>query len=157
MQQLKLMWRRNFVPIFPLLLLLTIEIFGGNVFAQEPIRKEFTVKIRITAGDTVLTATMYDNATSRDFVALMPLTLNLKDYASTEKVSDLPKRLSTQGAPSGTDAAAGDITLYSPWGNLAIFYKSFGYASGLVTMGKVDGGLEGLRKLSGPARFEKID
>jgi hypothetical protein len=37
--------------------------------------------------------------TSRDFAALLPLTLTLKDYAATEKISDLPKRLSTDGAP----------------------------------------------------------
>ncbi|PWI32363.1 hypothetical protein DI392_14925 [Vibrio albus] len=59
-------------------------------------------QIRITAGDTVLTATLYDNATNRDFISLMPMTLRMKDYAGTEKVSDLPKKLSTEGAPSGS-------------------------------------------------------
>lgn len=40
----------------------------------------------------------------------LPLTLTLKDYAGTEKISDLPKRLSTEGAPSGSDPSVGDIT-----------------------------------------------
>ncbi|MFM2482537.1 cyclophilin-like fold protein [Celerinatantimonas sp. YJH-8] len=115
------------------------------------------MKIRITAGSTVLTATMNDSATSRDFISLLPQTLKITDYSSTEKISDLPKKLSTQGAPGGCKAAKGDITLYAPWGNLAIFYRDFGYASGLVCMGKVDGQLDDIKKLSGNVLFERID
>jgi hypothetical protein len=100
------------------------------------------MKIRIGVGDKVFTATLIDSKTSRDFISLLPLTLTLKDYAGTEKVSDLPKRLSTEGAPSGSDPSIGDITYYAPWGNLAIFYRDFGYASGLVILGKIDSGIE---------------
>jgi len=100
------------------------------------------MKISLKVGDTVLAATLIDSQTTRDFISLLPLTLTLKDYAKTEKVSDLPKRLSTEGAPSGIDPSVGDITYYAPWGNLAIFYKDFGYASGLVILGKIDGGKE---------------
>lgn len=38
----------------------------------------------------------------------------------------------------------GDITYYAPWGNLAIFYRDFGYASRLVVLGKLDSGIEAL-------------
>ena len=103
-----------------------------------------STKIRLTVGDKVLTATLIDSKTSRDFISLLPLTLTLKDYAGTEKISDLPKRLSTEGAPSGIDPSVGDITYYAPWGNLAIFYKDFGYSSGLVILGKIDSGIEAL-------------
>ena len=98
-----------------------------------------TIKIRIKLDNKTLTATLADNATSRDFVSLLPLTLTLKNYASTEKVSDLPRKLSTEGAPAGSDPDVGDITYYAPWGNLAIFYKDFGYSDGLIKLGKIDG------------------
>jgi hypothetical protein len=101
-----------------------------------------TMKIRLKVGDTVITATLIDSATTRDFISLLPLNLTLKDYAGTEKISDLPKRLSTEGAPSGSDPSVGNITYYAPWGNLAIFYRDFGYASGLVILGKIDSGIE---------------
>lgn len=99
---------------------------------------------------------MLDNATSRDFMSLMPMTLTLKDYAGTEKVSNLPRKLSTQGAPPGSDPSAGDITLYAPWGNLAIFYKDFGYASGLIILGRMDGGIDQLSRLNGDVTFERL-
>lgn len=66
----------------------------------------------------------------------------LEDYARTEKVSILPKRLSTEDAPSGRDPSVGDIAYYAPWGNLAIFYKDFGYSSGLTILGKIESGIE---------------
>jgi hypothetical protein len=100
------------------------------------------MKIRLRVGDKVFTATLVESETARDFISLLPLTLTLRDYAGTEKISDLPKRLSTKDAPSGSDPFVGDITYYAPWGNLAIFYRDFGYASGLVILGRIDSGIE---------------
>jgi len=97
------------------------------------------MKIRIKLEDKVLTATLIDSKTARDFVSQLPLTLTLEDYAETEKISDLPKRLSTEGAPSGSDPSVGDIAFYAPWGNLAIFYRDAKYANGLIILGKIDG------------------
>jgi len=87
-------------------------------------------------------ATLDNNSqAAKDFIALLPLTLTLNDYNATEKVSDLPRRLSTKDAPPGFDPSIGDIAYYAPWGNLAIFYKDFGYSSGLVKLGTIDSGL----------------
>jgi hypothetical protein len=105
------------------------------------------MKIRIDVEGTPITATLVDNATSRDFVSLLPATLTLNDYAATEKISDLPRRLSTKGTPAGFDPSVGDIAYYAPWGNLAIFYRDFGYSRGLVQIGTIDSGIEAL---SGP-------
>ena len=109
------------------------------------------MKIRMNVEGAEVTATLDDNATSRDFVSLLPLTLPLKDYAQTEKISDLPKRLSTEGAPPGADPSVGDIAYYAPWGNLAIYYRDFGYSNGLVKLGKIDSGVEALNR-PGPLR-----
>jgi len=100
------------------------------------------MKIRMDVDSRPVTATLDDNATSRDFISLLPLTLTLKDYNGTEKISDLAKRLSTDGAPAGVDPAVGDLAYYAPWGNLAIFYKDFGYSRGLVKLGRIDSGVD---------------
>lgn len=101
-----------------------------------------SMKIKIKVGEKEATAALNDSEAARDFVSLLPLTLTLEDYAKTEKVSDLPKRLSTKDAPSGSDPDVGDIAYYAPWGNLAIYYKDFGYSDGLVILGRIDGGME---------------
>ena len=102
------------------------------------------MKIRLTVNGKSTTATLIDNPTTRDFIASLPMTLTLEDYASTEKIAYLPKKLSTEGAPKGVDPDVGDITYYAPWGNLAIFYRDFGYATGLVKLGRFDSGIEAL-------------
>jgi hypothetical protein len=38
----------------------------------------------------------------------------------------------------------GDIAYYAPCGNLAIFYKDFGYSSELIGLGRIDSGVETL-------------
>ena len=93
----------------------------------------------------MLTATLDDTPTARDFAALLPLRLTLEDYAATEKISDLPRRLSIAEAPVGTTPSAGDIAYYAPWGNLALFHRPFRYSEGLVRLGRIDTGVEVLR------------
>jgi hypothetical protein len=101
-----------------------------------------TVKINLRIEDRVIPATLNGSKAAQDFASLLPLSLTLEDYASTEKISDLPKKLSTDGAPLGFDPSVGDITYYAPWGNLAIFYRDFEYSSGLVSLGTLASGAE---------------
>jgi len=96
------------------------------------------MKIQLDVNGTRVTATLDDNETARDFISLLPLTLTLEDYNATEKISNLSKKLTTQGALAGVDPSIGDIAYYAPWGNLAIFYKDFGYSRGLVKLGRID-------------------
>ena len=100
------------------------------------------MKINIRIGGRSILATLNGSKAAQDFASLLPLSITLQDYASTEKISDLPKRLSTDGAPPGFDPSVGDITYYAPWGNLAIFYRDFAYSEGLVSLGKLDSGVE---------------
>jgi hypothetical protein len=143
--------------IFSLILVTyyAMTAYSGNNEAGEVSR----MKLRIKVGETVLTATMLNTETSRDFISLLPLTVRMKDYSGTEKISDLPRRLSTKNAPSGCDPSVGAVTYYSPWGNLAIFYKDFGYSNGLIKLGSFDGGIEKLGSVKGDfeAVFELID
>jgi hypothetical protein len=121
-------------------------------------QKASAMKVRLTINGRTLTASLSDNATARDFLALLPLTLTLEDYAATEKISYLPRKLSTAGAPAGFDPSVGDIAYYAPWGNLAIFYKDFGYSRGLIQVGRIDSGIEALEVRGAlKAKVERID
>lgn len=115
------------------------------------------MNIRLVIHGQPLAATLDDSAAARDFIALLPLTLDLEDYASTEKIARLPARLSTTGAPKGMTPSIGDVTYYAPWGNLAIFYRSFSHAEGLVKLGRITGDIQVLRG-PGPlkARIELV-
>lgn len=115
------------------------------------------IRLAFDGGEVIVK--MYDNPTSRDFLAMLPLTLTFEDYSGTEKISDLPERLSIQDAPAGSDPSPGDLTYYSPWGNLAIFYRDFGYSEGLVKLGTIESGVEKLGEIDGDftVKIERIE
>lgn len=106
-------------------------------------------EVYMTFGAETVTAQLYDNATARDLVSRLPLTLSFSDFNSTEKIAYLPSgssALDTSDAPETFTPAAGDMTVYIPWGNIAIFYNAFRASSGLAPFGKIDS--EGIAKLA---------
>lgn len=140
----------------PMILALLI---GGAAFAalaaeraaestQRPLttaRKEVNVmKIRLHINGRITTATLDDTPSARDFLALLPLSMKLEDHNATEKIAYLPRKLSTQSAPAGITPRVGDLAYYAPWGNVALFYRDFGYSPGLIRLGRFDSGVEAI-------------
>ena len=99
-------------------------------------------KIVMKVDEQEIFITLNDSKATTEFVAMLPITLQFRDYNSTEKVSDLPRKLSTSGSPAGFDPSVGDLAYYAPWGNLAIFYRDFGYSNSLVLLGRLEAGIE---------------
>ncbi|AZW31400.1 putative exported protein [Bordetella bronchiseptica MO149] len=114
-------------------------------------QQEPAMKIRLIVAGQIASATLYDNATARDFASLLPLSLTMTDYDTIERVADLPRKLSTQGAPEGMAPMVGELTHYAPWGNLAIFIQPRAYARSLLPLGRID---EGLAIVSRPGPYE---
>jgi len=104
--------------------------------------------IRITFGDTELTARLHDNATARDLAARLPLTLTFRDHNNVEKTAPLPRELSSlEGAPEGHDPAAGDIGYRAPGSDLVFYYDSEApFFNGIVRIGECDGGMEAIER-----------
>ncbi|KAA8699462.1 hypothetical protein F4W70_26765 [Pseudomonas cannabina] len=141
---------------------LLMPIIPATAFAQQSSPssssqnvQERGMNIRMYAGDKVVMFHLQDSATTRDFVSLLPLELTLEDYAATEKISTLPRKLDVTGAAAGNTPVEGDIAYYAPWGNLAIYHKGFNYSPGLVRLGRVESGIEIIRQPGTVAvRFE---
>ena len=96
-----------------------------------------TNQMKIQIGERVLTATLVDNASVAALKAALaagPITINMRDYASTEKVGPFGFDLPRNDEP--INAEAGDLILYQ--GNAFVIY----YASNswnFTRLGKVDG------------------
>lgn len=103
-------------------------------------QSSMNIRIDIEGVSTPVFATLHISPTTQDFIRQLPISLKLQDYAATEKIANLPQKLSMQDAPQGYVGKAGDLTYYAPWGNLAIFYKDseVGYANGLILLAKID-------------------
>lgn len=110
-------------------LLLAALLMLGTILTPAQAQELHTIKIRFDLNGTSVVAALEDNASTRSFVAMLPLTLKLDDYAGTEKIAYLPEELDIGDAPEGITPRQGDLTYYAPWGNLAIFIKDFRHSA----------------------------
>jgi hypothetical protein len=107
------------------------------------------IPIRITFGNTELTARLDDNATARDLSAQLPLTLTFRDHNNVEKTASLPRKLSLDGAPEGHNPAAGEIGYWAPDGDLVFYYDTEApFFNGIVRIGEFDGDMDAIERQS---------
>jgi hypothetical protein len=137
-------WSKN--SIANNLLFSTLLLVGSLVAVDASKAGERTthMKIRISIADKVVTATVADNATARDFVSVLPLKVSMKDLFGREKYANLPKALSENG-PRTTSYEVGDIAYWSPAHDVAIYYKQGGESipsPGIIPIAKIDAGAE---------------
>lgn len=106
-------------------------------------------QIQVTIGDAVLTGRLWNNATARDLIAQLPLTLTFHDFNELEKISQLPRKLSMDGVPAGDDPFPRDIGYYNPSGDLVFYYGDVGYFNGIVRIGQFDGNMDVITSQTG--------
>lgn len=119
-----------------------------------------TMKIKITAGEKFLTATMIDNETTNAFLKQLPLTLKMTELHQNEKYGNLSERLPGKAVRPGT-IHAGDLMLWdADYKCLVLFYKTFNSPYSYVKLGTVDQ-LQELEAVLGKGdvelRFEQIN
>jgi len=137
--------------LFTLLTVMTLSTHLCSAQNNPPLNT--TQRFRITVGKWVLTARIYDNATARGFIAQLPLTVDMDDYAGAEKIFYPPEKLPTTERHTVNDPAIGDINVYAPWGNIAIFYKNYSTTRELIRIGRIE---EGMEVLSLPGKINNV-
>lgn len=113
------------------------------------------MKINLRVGESVFTATMYENRSVKDFASLLPITLTLGEYNREERSSRLPKRLAGDEIADGVNVSAGDISYYAPFRNLCIYYQDSDLSFCQIPLGRIeDAAIEAIRCMSGSGPVE---
>ena len=102
------------------------------------------MKIRLKIDDKVITATLNDSKTARDFVSQLPLTMS--DLFRREKFARLPRAISEEGKRTHT-YEVGQVVYWSPGPDVGIFYRNDGERTpnpGIIVIGKIDSGVAAL-------------
>ena len=98
------------------------------------------MKINMTISDKIVSATVLDNETARDFISLLPLNLAMNDLFGREKFAALPRAISEKG-PRTNRYQLGDIAYWSPASDLAIYYRQDGDSipsPGIIPIARID-------------------
>ena len=100
---------------------------------------EEQMRIEITIDDERFRATLDDSAASRDLIAQLPLSLEMRDHGGVEKTGALPSELSLDGQPAGADPDPGDVGYYAPGNDLVLYYGDQSYYDGIIVLGQMHG------------------
>ena len=110
------------------------NIESGNDFNS--ITNTDTMKLKITVGANVFTATLYNNATVTAFKTKLPMTINMTELNGNEKYFDLSGNLPANASNLGT-IQTGDLMLYGS-NTLVVFYKTFSTSYRYTQLGRID-------------------
>ncbi|MBB3179891.1 cyclophilin-like fold protein [Variovorax sp. Sphag1AA] len=105
------------------------------------------MKVHLVLNGKVIAATLADNDTAREFVAMLPMTITMHDMFRREKFGALPKPISGNGT-STQNYEVGDMICWSPGPDLTIFHGHDGQTiSGAIqVLGRIDAGIEAFRE-----------
>ena len=96
------------------------------------------VAIEIEIAGERLTGKLESTPIVASLLALLPLTLQFRDYGQQEKIATLPTAIDTTGAPRGSAAPAATIGYYAPAQALVLYYENVGHFTGIMPVGKLD-------------------
>jgi hypothetical protein len=109
--------------------------------------------VRFTSPNTSVDVTVdQDTPAARDFLSMLPTTVEVEEFNGREKIADLPRDLEYADTP-GSDPENGDLVYFTPWGNLGFYYDASGiaYSDQTLHLGTYDASIDQLNALEGDA------
>jgi len=140
---------KQFLAVFVGLMIWTFSVYSNAV------GKEAAMKISVKANDKTTVFELNNSPAAQDLYSQLPLSIKIEDYSDNEKIFYPPRKLNTANAPAA-DARVGTLAYYAPWGDVVMFYKDFGSASGLYELGHAISGSEYITEMSGTIQIEKL-
>ena len=119
----------------------------STVVGPPPLASTGSARIVLRFGDEFATATLSDTPAAREFAAMLPLQLKLRDPMGQAKSGPLPRPIDAAGSGPVFDPAVGEIYYSAPSSTFAILYDDLGQSipdPGLVRLGVLDGGLDAI-------------
>ena len=89
----------------------------------------------------------------KSLLSLLPMTVDVEDYSSNEKIFYPAEELDTSDVIEGSGGAGG-LAYFSPWGNVVMYYDEFGEYPGLYILGEAIEGADQIEQLKGTITVE---
>lgn len=113
------------------------------------------MRIKVEINNKVTVFELNDSPAAKELYAQLPLNIEVEDFAGKEKIFYPPQKLNTTGSPLVAEANVGTLAYYAPWGDVVMFYKKFGSAAGLYTLGQAVSGGDHIQSMSGLLRITR--
>lgn len=123
----------------------SIEADAGNAEGGDDMQ---TNRIEVKADDATVVFEFNDSMAARELYGQLPLSVEVENFSTNEKIFYLPERLDEGDAPHA-EGGKGVLAYYAPWGNVVMFYGSFSPNPGLYELGEAVSGADGIANLTG--------
>lgn len=121
---------------------------AAKMESNEPGGRE-AMQVVVSANGSEIVFELNGSGAARALHAQLPLDIEVEDYGSKEKIFYPPKKLEITDTPLARDVRPGTLAYYAPWGDVVLFYDSFGPAAGLYELGRAVSGTGHIKSLSG--------
>ena len=115
-----------------------------------------STQIAVTCGDVQVVYALNDSPAAQSLLSQLPLTVEVEDFSTNEKVFYPPQELDTANTPLA-EGGAGTLAYYAPWGDVVLFYDSFSANSSLFELGEAVSGAENIGQMSGTITVETVE
>lgn len=115
-----------------------------------------TNQISVTCGDTQVVYELNDSPAAQSLLSQLPLTVEVENFSTNEKVFYPPQELDTSDTPLA-EGGAGTLAYYAPWGDVVLFYDSFSANSSLFELGEAVSGVEDISQMTGTITVETVE
>lgn len=110
--------------------------------------KNQEMHIKVVSGKYEIIYKLNESQAAKELYAQLPLTIEVEDFSTNEKVFYPPQKLSITDTPMAI-GGKGKLAYFEPWGDVVMFYDSFSENSSLFELGEVVSGQDDIEKLSG--------
>ena len=110
-------------------------------------------RILVQFGENTVVYELNDSTAADSLYEQLPLTIEVEDYSTNEKIFYPPEELDTSNSPLA-QGGAGTLAYYAPWGDVVMFYGDYGENSSLFELGQAVLGGELVSEMSGTITIE---
>lgn len=119
-------------------------------------RKAHPGRFPYNLGKNTVIYELNDGTAADSFYEQLPLTIEVADYSTNEKIFYPPQALDTSNSPLA-QAGAGTLAYYEPWGDVVFFYGDYNENPSLFELGQALSGGELVRGMSGTITIEAVE
>ena len=122
-----------------------------------PLNEDENLLILVQGNEHPIVFELNGSPASKSLYNQLPLSIEVEDYSSNEKIFYPPEDLEIGDTPLTQGGGEGGLAYFSSWGDVVMYYGDYGPYSGLYDLGTAISGGEWIEALSGEIVIEPAE